>query len=150
MHLPRLAAALVVALLMAAAPAWAAHFKPLEIVSQNGVHVFSVEIADTPAERERGLMYRKHLPASEGMLFDFDSEQNVAMWMKNTFIPLDMLFIGGNGRISHIAADTKPLSTDIISSDGPVRAVLEVAGGTCARLGIKPGDRVAFSIFNRH
>ncbi len=134
---------------MAVAPLRAAQFKSLEIVSKSGVHVFSVEIADSSAEREKGLMFRKNLPDGQGMLFDFDSEQDIAMWMKNTYIPLDMIFIRGDGRISRIAENTTPLSTAIISSEGPVRAVLEVAGGTASRLGIAPGDRVAFSIFNR-
>ncbi len=134
---------------MAAAPLRAAQFKSLEIVSKSGVHVFSVEIADSPAEREKGLMFRKHLPDGQGMLFDFDSEQDIAMWMKNTYIPLDMIFIRGDGRIARIAENTTPLSTTIIPSVAPVRAVLEVAGGTAARLGIAPGDRVAFPIFNR-
>ncbi len=150
MHfLPRIAALLFFGLLIAAAPVRAAHFKSLEIVSKSGVHVFSVEIADTQAEREKGLMFVKHLPDGQGMLFDFDSDQDIAMWMKNTYIPLDMIFIRGDGRISRIAENTTPLSTAIISSEGPVRAVLEVAGGTAARLGIGPGDRVAFPIFNR-
>ena len=135
---------------MAVAPVRAASFKSLEIVSKSGVHVFSVEIADTEAEREKGLMFVKHLPDGQGMLFDFDSEQDIAMWMKNTYIPLDMFFIRGDGRIGRIAENTTPMSTAIIPSGGPVRAVLEVAGGTAARLGIAPGDRVAFPIFNRH
>ena len=134
---------------MAVAPVRAASFKSLEIVSKSGVHVFSVEIADTPAEREKGLMFVKHLPDGQGMLFDFDGEQDIAMWMKNTYIPLDMFFIRGDGRIARIAENTTPMSTAIIPSGGPVRAVLEVAGGTAARLGIAPGDRVAFPIFNR-
>jgi hypothetical protein len=153
MRIPRLVAALFLGLvlpglLMAAAPLRAAPFKSLEIVSKTGVHVFSVALAKTPAEREKGLMFVKHLPDGQGMLFDFKSEQDVAMWMKNTYIPLDMLFIRGDGRIARIAANTTPMSTAIIPSVVPVRAVLEIAGGTCARLGIKPGDRVAFPIFS--
>jgi len=155
MRIPRLVAILflglmVTGLVMVAAPSRAAPFKSLEIVSKTGVHVFSVTLAKTPAEREKGLMFVKHLPDGQGMLFDFKSEQDVAMWMKNTYIPLDMLFIRGDGRIGRIAANTTPLSTAIIPSVVPVRAVLEIAGGTCARLGIKPGDRVAFPIFNAH
>ncbi len=90
----------------------------MEIVSKSGVHVFSVEIADTQAEREKGLMFVKHLPDGQGMLFDFDSEQDIAMWMKNTYIPLDMIFIRGDGRIARIAENTTPLSTAIIPSAG--------------------------------
>jgi uncharacterized membrane protein (UPF0127 family) len=149
MRVSRLVAFLLLGFVMATAPARAAHFKSLEIVSKSGVHVFSVEIADTPAEREKGLMFRKHLPGGQGMLFDFDNEQNIAMWMKNTYIPLDMIFIRGDGRIARIAENTTPLSTAIIPSEAPVRAVLEVAGGTAARLGIAAGDRVAFPIFNQ-
>ena len=146
----RFAAFLILGFFLAAAPLRAAQFKTLEIVSKSGVHVFSVEIADTPAEREKGLMFRKSLPDGQGMLFDFDRDQEVAMWMKNTFIPLDMIFIRGDGRIGNIAENTEPQSTRIIPSDGPVRAVLEVAGGSAARLGIAAGDKVAFPIFNRH
>ena len=149
MQFSRLAAMLFVGLLMAVAPVRAASFKSLEIVSKSGVHVFSVAIADTEAEREKGLMFVKHLPDGQGMLFDFGREQDIAMWMKNTYIPLDMFFIRGDGRIARIAENTTPMSTAIIPSEGPVRAVLEVAGGTAARLGIAPGDRVAFPIFNR-
>lgn len=150
MHFSRLAVFLFLGLLLVAVPVRAAQFKSLEIVSKSGVHVFSVEIADTEAEREKGLMFVKHLPDGQGMLFDFDGEQDIAMWMKNTYIPLDMFFIRGDGRIARIAKNTTPLSTAIIPSGGPVKAVLEVAGGTAARLGIAPGDRVAFPIFNRH
>ncbi len=150
MCIARFAASLIVTLLMVAAPVRAAHFKSLEIVSKNGVHVFSITVAKTPAERERGLMFVKHLPDGEGMLFDFKSEQDISMWMKNTYIPLDMLFIRGDGRIARIAENTTPMSTDIIPSVVPVRAVLEIAGGVCARLGIRAGDRVAFPIFNAH
>ena len=92
-------------------------------------------------------MFRKHLAEGRGMLFDFGHEQDIAMWMKNTYISLDMLFIRGDGRILRIAADTEPQSTRIIPSGGPVRAVLEVIAGTTRKLGIAPGDRVAFPIF---
>ena len=135
-------------LLIAAGPARPAPLKTLEIVSKTGVHVFSVEIVDTEPAREKGLMFRKKLPEGQGMLFDFQSEQPVTFWMQNTYIPLDMIFIRGNGRILSIAENTKPLSTRMIPSGGPVRGVLEVIGGTARKLGIAPGDRVAFPIFN--
>ena len=125
----------------------AAALQNLEIVSQSGVHVFSVELATTDEERERGLMFRKELPDGHGMLFDFETERSVAMWMKNTLIPLDMIFIRADGRISNIAESTEPMSTRIIPSRGAVRAVLEVAGGTAKRLGIEVGDRVAHPMF---
>jgi uncharacterized membrane protein (UPF0127 family) len=119
----------------------------VEIASRTGVLVFSVEIAATEPEREKGLMYRKSLPEGQGMLFDFQREQEVGFWMKNTYIPLDMIFIRGDGRIAGIAHDAQPLSEKVISSGVPVRAVLEVKGGTARRLGIEPGDRVANPIF---
>jgi uncharacterized membrane protein (UPF0127 family) len=125
----------------------AAELQNLEIVSKSGVHVFSVEVATTDEERERGLMFRKELPDGRGMLFDFETEHSVAMWMKNTLIPLDMIFIRADGRISNIAESTEPMSTRIIPSRGAVRAVLEVAGGTAKRLGIEVGDRVAHPMF---
>jgi uncharacterized protein len=120
----------------------------LEIASKTGVHVFTVEIADNDADRAKGLMYRKELPEGQGMLFDFHREQEVSFWMQNTYIPLDMVFIRGDGRILRIAENTEPLSTRLVPSGGPVRAVLEVIGGTTRKLGIAPGDRVASPIFN--
>jgi len=129
-------------------PAWPAGPQTLEIASKTGVHAFSVEIADTEAAREKGLMFRKELPEGHGMLFDFHREQEVGFWMQNTYIPLDMIFIRGDGRILRIAENTEPLSTRIIPSNGPVRAVLEVIGGTAHKLGIAAGDVVASPIFN--
>ena len=133
--------------LLAAGPARPAEQHTLEITSKTGVHVFSVEIADTEAAREKGLMFRKKLPDGQGMLFDFHQEQDVSFWMQNTYIPLDMIFIRGDGRILRIAENAEPLSTKLIPSGGPVLAVLEVIGGTAHRLGIAPGDRVAYPIF---
>lgn len=123
-------------------PAHAAGQAPLEIITATGVRSFTVELATNDAERERGLMFRKELPAGRGMLFDFMQERPVAFWMHNTYIPLDMIFIRGDGRILSIAENAKPLSDDLIPSGGPVRAVLEVFGGTARKLGIAPGDRV--------
>jgi uncharacterized membrane protein (UPF0127 family) len=134
-------------LLVAAGPARPAGLQTLEIASKTGVHVFSVEIAENDADRAKGLMFRKELPEGRGMLFDFHREQEVGFWMENTYISLDMLFIQGDGRILSIVENTEPLSTRIISAGGPVRAVLEVIGGTARKLGIAPGDRVAYSIF---
>jgi uncharacterized protein len=136
--------------LVAAAPAAgqsAGGLQTVEIVSRTGVHVFTVEIADNDEERARGLMFRKELPAGRGMLFEFKPEQEVAFWMKNTIIPLDMIFIRGDGTIRRIVAQTTPLSLEQIPSEGPVRAVLEVAAGTTEKLGIAPGDKVAAPIF---
>lgn len=142
-----LTAILVLGFVLAAAHGRAEELKTLEIASKTGVHIFSVDVADTDAERSKGLMFRKHLAEGRGMLFDFREEGPVGMWMKNTYISLDMLFIRGDGRILRIATNTEPLSTRIVSSGGPVRAVLEVIAGTARKLGIAPGDRVAFPIF---
>lgn len=120
----------------------------LAIESAAGTFTFTVEMAVTPAQRARGLMFRRHLPAGHGMLFDFKQEHIARMWMRNTYIPLDMLFIKGDGRISRIAVDTEPLSERTISSGAPVRAVLELAGGVTTLLGIRPGDRVIHPIFS--
>lgn len=142
--------AILLALFIAAVPARPAGQQTLEIASKSGVHMFSVEIADNDAEREKGLMYRKELPEGQGMLFDFHRDQEVSFWMQNTYIPLDMVFIRGDGRILRIAENTEPMSTRLIPSGGPVRAVLEVIGGTARKLGIAPGDRVASPVFNAH
>ena len=139
----RFTALLLFGLLVAAGPARPAGLQTLEIASKTGVHVFSVEVVDNDADRAKGLMFRKELPEGKGMLFDFHSDQNVSFWMENTYIPLDMLFIRGDGRILSIAENTEPLSTRIIPSGGPVRLVLEVIAGTARKLGIAPGDKVA-------
>ncbi len=128
--------------------AQAAEFKTLEIATKSGVQVFSVEVATTEEEKRTGLMYRKELPEGRGMLFDFSPEQEVSMWMKNTFVSLDMIFIRADGRILRIAENTEPQSTKIIPSRGLARGVLEVVAGTARKYGIAPGDRVAFPLFN--
>ena len=138
------------AFLLAAGPVRAADPHTLEIASKTGVHIFAVEIADTDAQREKGLMFRKNLPDGQGMLFDFKREQDVSFWMQNTYIPLDMIFIRGDGSILRIVENAEPLSTRLIPSGGPVLAVLEVIGGTAHKLGIAPGDRVAHPIFKRN
>lgn len=138
---------LTIGWLLAAGPLQAADPHTLEIASKSGVHIFAVEVVDNDADRAKGLMFRKALPEGQGMLFDFQHEQNVSFWMQNTYIPLDMLFIKADGRILRIAENTTPLSTRMIPSGGPVRGVLEVIGGTVRKLGIAPGDRVAHPIF---
>ena len=143
-----LAAILVIAgFAVASAPVRAASFQPLEIVTKNGVQVFSVEVATTDEEKQTGLMYRKELSDGKGMLFDFNPEQEVSMWMKNTYISLDMIFIRADGRILRIAENTETLSTKIIASHGLARAVLEVPAGTAQKYGIRPGDRVGHPLF---
>ncbi len=146
----RWTAYVLVALLLAVGPAWSLDQHTLEIASKTGVHSFAVEIADTEAAREKGLMFRKELPEGRGMLFDFHQEQPVSFWMQNTYIPLDMIFIRGDGTILRIAENTEPMSTKLIPSGGAVLAVLEVIGGTARKLGIAPGDRVAHPIFRRN
>src|SRR5262245_13337699 len=138
---------LSVVLLPLAGPAGAQQLQQLEIVSKNGTHVFGVEMAITPEEQARGLMFRRDLPDRQGMLFDFKREQPTSFWMKNTYVPLDMIFIRADGRILNIAENTVPLSEALVSSSGPVRAVLEVVAGTTRKLGIAPGDRVVHPIF---
>lgn len=120
----------------------------LVIESSGRQHHFNIEVADTDDRRELGLMYRTSLPADGGMLFDFKHDDEVAMWMHNTRIPLDMLFIDRTGRIVNIAQRAVPLSDATIPSAGPVRAVLELNGGTAERLGIKAGDQVIQAMFN--
>jgi len=141
-------AAAFVILVLLVAPVAAAERATLEIVSRTGVHVFAVEVVSNDADRAKGLMFRKELPEGQGMLFDFQRDQEIAMWMRNTYIPLDMIFIAGDGRIRRIAENTEPMSEKIIPSGGPVRGVLEVIGGTARKLGIAPGDRVAHPMFS--
>jgi hypothetical protein len=119
----------------------------LVIVSANARHSFDVELAETPAEQERGLMFRQELAPNAGMLFDFKQPTMATMWMRNTLIPLDMLFVDASGRIVNIHERAVPQSDAIIAAAAPVRAVVELNGGTAARLGIKAGDRVLFPIF---
>jgi uncharacterized protein len=129
--------------------AQAASVQTLEIATKNGVHIFSVEMASTEDEKQKGLMYRRELADGKGMLFDFSPEQQISMWMKNTYISLDMIFIRADGRILRIAENTEPESTAIISSGGLARGVLEVPAGTARKYGIAPGDRVSHPLFNR-
>jgi len=143
-----LAAVFCLAIAAIAVPAKAAGVETLEIATRTGVHTFQVEMALTDEEKSRGLMFRRELPEGRGMLFDFQRDQDVSFWMKNTYIPLDMIFIRGDGRIHRIAESTEPLSERMVPSGGPVRAVLEVIAGTARKLRIAPGDRVAHPIFN--
>ena len=118
----------------------------LVIVSGTRKFAFQVELAKSPTERRIGLMHRRHMAPDRGMLFDFGESAPVTMWMRNTYIPLDMLFIREDGEIVNIAHDTVPHSEEILASAGPVRAVLEVPAGTTRLLGIKPGDRVQHAV----
>ena len=111
-------------------------------------HDFSVELAITPRQQQQGLMFRRDMAPDAGMLFVYRPQRAASMWMRNTMIPLDMLFIAEDGRIVKIVERAVPLSLKTISADHPVRAVLEVNGGTVARLGIAPGDRVIHGAFD--
>ncbi|MDR3377036.1 MAG: DUF192 domain-containing protein [Ancalomicrobiaceae bacterium] len=115
-------------------------FEPLTLVSASSHESFRVELADDDTSRADGLMYRTKLGADEGMLFDFKTEQMVYFWMKNTYVPLDMIFIRSDGTVVSIAENATPLSEKPIGSAGPVRFVLEVNAGTSRRIGLKPGD----------
>lgn len=119
----------------------------LTLVTASGRHVYGVELALTPEMQARGLMYRREMAADHGMLFDFREPKEAHFWMRNTFIPLDIIFIAGNGRVHRIAADTEPLSDTIVPSEGPVRAVLELNAGTAAAIGLAPGDLVEHPVF---
>ena len=141
---------LLFGLLLLACPAAAQvvfETSPLAIESGAGTLSFEVELAISPEQRRQGLMFRERLDADQGMLFDFGRTAPVTMWMRNTFIPLDMLFIAADGRIARIVADTEPLSDAVIGSGGPVRAVLELPAGTSAERGIVVGNRVVHAIF---
>ena len=119
----------------------------LAIVTATGSHPFTVEVMRTDPEREKGLMYRRFMPAARGMLFDFKQVEPGMMWMKNTYIPLDMVFIGPDGRVVSTAENAEPLSERIIPSGGAVLGVLEVNAGTLAKIAVKPGDRVENAMF---
>jgi hypothetical protein len=138
----------LVTLPLAASRAPAAEQGTLEIATKSGVRTFAVDLAVTDEDRAKGLMFRKKVPEGYGMLFDFKQEQQVSMWMKNTYVSLDMIFIKNDGRIARIADSTKVESEDIIPSGQPVRAVLEVVAGTAKKYGIAPGDKVAYPLFN--
>ena len=147
MSLRPILSALVALLLfgMASALAFSAIFssEPLTIRKADGTTTaFTVELAVSADQRAQGLMNRKEMAADHGMLFDFGLTRRVAMWMKNTYLPLDMLFIRQDGTISRVAADTVPQSEAIIDSREPVHFVLELNAGTAAKLGIAAGDRV--------
>lgn len=121
--------------------------EPLTFQTADGPRKFQVEVMRTEAERERGLMFRRFLPADRGMLFDFDHEQSVMMWMKNTYIPLDMVFVSRAGQVVSIAENAEPLSERIIPSGKPAYAVVELNGGAARKFGIKVGDKVDHPMF---
>ncbi|WP_294074570.1 DUF192 domain-containing protein [Sphingomonas sp.] len=115
------------------------------IRSATGEHHFTVEVADSAEKQQRGLMFRTSLAGDRGMIFPFDPPQDASFWMKNTLIPLDIVFIGADGRIVRIAPNATPLSLDSIPSGAPVIGVLELRGGRTAELGIREGDMVTWT-----
>jgi len=142
-------AAMIASLFVFAAGAQLQSFatSELTIVSATGPHRFTVEVAETPAQMQQGLMFRRTMASDAGMLFDYKTPMVATMWMRNTFIPLDMLFVDAQGRIVNIRERAVPESLDVIAAAAPVRAVIELNGGTAARLGIAPGDQVQHPIF---
>jgi uncharacterized protein len=146
----RLWAALSLVVLIAFAAGGAARvdgLEALQIVTATGTHNFQVEIARDDASRARGLMDRRFMPADHGMLFEFEREEPEAFWMKDTYIPLDMIFISRVGVVTNIAANAEPLSERAIPSGPPCMAVLELNGGAAARIGLKVGDKVRHPFF---
>ncbi len=121
----------------------------LKIATPNArLHTFNAWVADTNERRARGLMFVKQLADDEGMLFIYDRPQQVGMWMKNTFIPLDMLFVDATGKVIRVAENTEPHSLDTIASQGIALAVIELKGGTAQRLGITKGAQVMHAVFD--
>jgi uncharacterized protein len=143
-------ATVVVGIMLCLAPATVALSQTLEqltLVTSSGRHVFQVEVMRTPDQRARGLMFRRFMPADRGMLFDFERTEPVAMWMQNTYISLDMIFIRADGTVARIAEQTEPLSTQTIPSGEAVLSVLEVNAGIAAKIGLKAGDKVEHGLF---
>lgn len=150
----------VAKLLMLAAVCWAfllsavgntqepMRVETVTVTTAKGSFEFQTEIANTQTSRERGLMFRKTMQPDHAMLFDWGQPLVASMWMQNTYISLDMLFIAGDGTVRFVAQNTKPLSRDIVSAGIEVAAVLEVIAGTAKRIGLKPGDKVAHRIFD--
>ncbi len=137
------------ALLLPVPPAsLAADARTLVFKTDSGPHSFTIELAGTEQQRVMGLMYRRSLPADAGMLFLYDTPQPILMWMKNTIIPLDMIFIGADRRVHRIEKRTEPFSTALIPSDGAVQGILEVNAGTADAIGLKPGDEVVYPDFD--
>jgi uncharacterized protein len=128
-------------------PASAEGVEKLELRTGSGAHAFDVEIAKDDASRARGLMDRRYMAPNHGMLFEFDSDDPVTFWMKDTYIPLDMVFITRAGVVARVVANAEPLSENVIPSGVPVAAVLELNGGTAAAIGVKPGDKVRHPFF---
>ncbi len=127
--------------------AHAMRHETLKLITAYGERVINVEVTESQAEKAQGLMFRSRLADTSGMLFFYEQPQEITMWMRNTYIPLDMVFIRADGVVHRIEAMTEPLSENIIASKGDVTACLELAGGAAERLGLKPGDRVEHHYF---
>lgn len=130
--------------LLAQAVAFAASAGTIVLKTETGDHSFDIEVMTTDRERAHGLMYRRSLPERSGMLFLYDRPQGATMWMKNTFIPLDMVFIAPGGTVHRIERNAEPFSTDVISSEGAIIAVLELNAGEADRIALKRGDKVIY------
>ena len=124
------------------------NLETLKIATQNGSVNLNIEVMKTPEEQAQGLMFRQSMPDDQGMLFDFGIERPISMWMKNTYIPLDMVFVTADGKIHRIEENTEPLSERMVFSGIPILAVLELKAGASRRLGIKAGDRLVHSVFS--
>jgi uncharacterized protein len=130
-------------------PSYAMRRETLKLhTAAQGAHLINVEITETDEERAQGLMFRTHMPEKSGMLFFYKTPREITMWMRNTYIPLDMVFIRKDGTVHRIEARTEPLSEAIVSSQGDTVACLELAGGEAARLGLKAGDKVEHRLFH--
>jgi uncharacterized protein len=119
----------------------------LTLKTTTAEHVIDIEVAETMEEKALGLMFRTSVPDNTGMLFPYGDPQDITMWMRNTYVSLDMVFIRADGVVHRIAARTEPLSEKIVSSEGNVTAVLELGAGAAERLGLKPGDLVRHKVF---
>lgn len=139
-----MAVGLLALALLAPASGFATGTGTLVIKTASGDHNFNIEVATTQQEQALGLMFRRSLPENAGMLFLYDPPQPAAMWMKNTLIPLDMVFIAPDGRVLRIESNAEPLSTTVIPSEGDISAVLELNGGEADKIGLRRGDRVIY------
>jgi uncharacterized membrane protein (UPF0127 family) len=121
----------------------------LDIVTTGGRHSFDVEIAESDEDKQRGLMFRRSMAENAGMLFPYWPPQEATMWMRNTYISLDMVFIRADGTVHRIEHGTEPFSERVIASQGDVSAVLELVAGVARKIGLKPGDKVEHGLFKR-
>lgn len=119
----------------------------LKLITASGEHTFSVEVAETAEQKSRGLMFRRSLADDAGMVFPYAPPQEATMWMRNTYISLDMIFIRQDGIVHRIEAGTEPFSEAVIASHGNVAAVLELKAGIASKVGLKPGDKVVHRLF---